>query len=142
MRTPEKNTEEKRRCSMPFRRLLRTHRTSCRIGDVLDSHSGDAVFISRLGNWLFCMKSCIARSVYLWVERPELDSRQEIFFFSIASGPAEPTQPPIRYAPWGVKWPGRDVDHWSPSSADVKNVGAILSLPYTSYVFMAWCVIN
>ena len=35
-----------------------------------------------------------------------------------------PTQPPIRWVPGlsrGVKWPGRDVDHPPPSSAEVKE---------------------
>jgi hypothetical protein len=47
-----------------------------------------------------------------------------------------PTQPPIQWAPEatssGVKRLGREADHSSPSSAQVKNVGAIPHLPYTS----------
>jgi hypothetical protein len=48
------------------------------------------------------------------------------FPFTTASRPAlGPTQPPIRWVPGalslGVKRPGREVDHSSPSSAEVKE---------------------
>jgi len=49
----------------------------------------------------------------------------QIFLFSKSSEPDPgPTQPLIQWARGffpGVKQPGRDVDHSSPSSADVKN---------------------
>jgi hypothetical protein len=56
------------------------------------------------------------------------------FFFSIAFRPAlEPTQPPVLGVPWtvspGVKRPGLEDDHSAPSSAEVKNVGAVPALP-------------
>ena len=35
----------------------------------------------------------------------------------------------------GIKWQGRDVDHWPPSRVDVKNEWSYLLF---SYAFMAW----
>jgi hypothetical protein len=54
----------------------------------------------------------------------------KIFVFSTASKPAlEPTQPYDQWVPEtispGVKRPGREADHSPPSSAKVKNAGAI-----------------
>jgi hypothetical protein len=47
-----------------------------------------------------------------------------------------PTQPPIQWIPGalssGVKRPGREADHPPPSSAEVKNCGAIPPLPHMS----------
>jgi hypothetical protein len=44
-----------------------------------------------------------------------------------------PTQPPIQWVPGalslGVKWPGREVDHSPPSSAEVKNEWSYTSTP-------------
>jgi hypothetical protein len=50
----------------------------------------------------------------------------EIFLFTTASRPAlEPTQPPIHWVPGtlslGVKRPGREAEHSSPSSTELKN---------------------
>jgi hypothetical protein len=69
-----------------------------------------------------------------------LDDRGSILergkiLFSTASRPAlGPTQPPIEWVPGaispGVKGPGRETDHSPPSSADVKNGGAIPPLPH------------
>jgi hypothetical protein len=46
------------------------------------------------------------------------------------------TQPPILWVlgalSLGVKWPRREADHSSPSSAEVKNGGAIPPLSHTS----------
>jgi hypothetical protein len=54
-------------------------------------------------------------------------------FVSRASKPAlGPTQPPI--SP-GVKRMGREADHWSPASAEVKNAWSYTSTPPS--VFMA-----
>jgi hypothetical protein len=58
---------------------------------------------------------------------------QEVFLFSTASIPAlGPTQPPIQWVlravSLGVKRPGREANHSLPSSAEVKNGGAILPL--------------
>jgi hypothetical protein len=59
---------------------------------------------------------------------------QEIFLFSTALGP---NQPPIQCVQGalspGVKRPERDADHSPPSSAEVKNGGAIydIILKYT-----------
>jgi hypothetical protein len=55
-----------------------------------------------------------------------------------------PTQPPIQWVPGalslGVKRPGREADHSSPSSAEVKNAWSYTSTP--QYVFMAWCLVK
>jgi hypothetical protein len=40
----------------------------------------------------------------------------------------------------GGSFPGREADYSPPSSAEVKNGGAIP--PLHSYVFMAWCLIK
>jgi hypothetical protein len=78
--------------------------------------------------------------------RPGFDSRHgKIFPFSTASRPAVgPSQPPIQWVQRavypGVKRPACEADHSPPSSADVRNGGAIPPLP--PYVFMAWCLIN
>jgi hypothetical protein len=65
-----------------------------------------------------------------------LDSRGSIrgggktFLFTIASRPAlGPSQPPIQWVP-GVTRPGREADQSPPFSAEAKNGGAILPLPY------------
>jgi hypothetical protein len=72
--------------------------------------------------------------------RPAFDSRQcKIFLFSTASRPTlRPTQPHIQWVTGalsqGVKRPGREADHFPPTSAEVKNAWI-----YTStfpYVFM------
>jgi hypothetical protein len=75
----------------------------------------------------------------LWVGRPGFDSRQirMILLFSTASRPTlGATQTPIQWVPWaflqGVKRPGREADHSSPSSAEIKNFGAIPPLPNMS----------
>jgi hypothetical protein len=66
------------------------------------------------------------------------DSRegQEIFPFSTASVPAlGPTQPPIQWVPkalyQGIKRMRREADQSHPSSAEVKNGGAIPPLSHT-----------
>jgi hypothetical protein len=71
--------------------------------------------------------------------RPGTDSReeQEFFLFSIASRPAlGPTQPPIQWVLEAlspeVKRPGHEADYLPPSSAEVKNGGAIPPPPHTS----------
>jgi hypothetical protein len=56
------------------------------------------------------------------------------FLFSTTSRPTlGPTQPPIQWVPGapspGVKRQGRETDHSPPSSAEVKNGGAIPPLP-------------
>jgi hypothetical protein len=53
------------------------------------------------------------------------------FFFTACRPALGPTQPPIQWVP-GVKRPGREADHSPPSSAEVKNGGAMPPLPYTS----------
>jgi hypothetical protein len=62
------------------------------------------------------------------------ESRQGlgIFLFTTASRPTlGPTQPPIQWVPGtlslGVKRPGREADHSTPSSANVKNAWSYTS---------------
>jgi hypothetical protein len=62
---------------------------------------------------------------------------QESFLYSAASrSTLEPTQPHIQWALGTifprVKLPEREADHSPPSSAEVKNSGAITPLPHTS----------
>jgi hypothetical protein len=66
-----------------------------------------------------------------------------VFLFTTASRTVlGPTQPPIQWVPGtlslGVKRPGREADHSSPSSAEVRMRGAIS--PLSQYVSMAWCL--
>jgi hypothetical protein len=61
----------------------------------------------------------------------------KIFLFSTASRQAlGPNQPSIQWVPGssslGVKRQGREADHLSPSSDEIKNGGAIPPLPHTS----------
>jgi hypothetical protein len=69
-------------------------------------------------------------------EESGFDSRQwqEIFLYATASRRAlGPTQPPIQWAPGalspGVKRQVREADHSFPSSAEVKNCGAVPPFP-------------
>jgi hypothetical protein len=60
-----------------------------------------------------------------------------MFLFSAVCRPTLwPIQSPIQWVmgalSLGVKWPGREADHFLLSSAEVKNGGAILLLPHTS----------
>jgi hypothetical protein len=81
----------------------------------------------------------IAQSVYRRCGQPGFDSRQqkEIFLVSTLSRPAlGPIQPLTQcisgvLSP-GIKRPEREADHSPPSSAAVKNCGAIPPLPRTS----------
>jgi hypothetical protein len=68
-----------------------------------------------------------------------------IFLFTTASRMAlRPTQLPIQreigVISLGVKEPGRETDHSSPSSAEIKNVWSYTSTP--QFVFMAWCLVK
>jgi hypothetical protein len=65
-----------------------------------------------------------------------------IFLFTTVSRPAlGPIEPSIQWVPGalslGVKRPGREAVHSSPSSAEVKNAWSYIFTP--QYVFMAWC---
>jgi hypothetical protein len=65
--------------------------------------------------------------------------RSKIFLFFTASRPAlGPTQPHIQWVP-GALSPGQEADHSPPSSAEVKNDGAIPPLPHMSSWCGAWC---
>jgi hypothetical protein len=70
--------------------------------------------------------------------RGSIPGRGKRIFCSPVSRPAlGPTEPPIQRILWalypGVKEPGRKSDHPPPSSAEVKNVGAIPPLPMSSW---------
>jgi hypothetical protein len=78
------------------------------------------------------VKRFLSRYSYGLDGRGSSPSRGKIFLFSTTSRPAlGPTQPPIQWVP-GVKLQGREADHSPPSSAEVKNGGAIPSLPHMS----------
>jgi hypothetical protein len=73
-----------------------------------------------------------------------ISSEGNNFTFSTASKLAlRPTQFPIQWvlgAPsLGVKWQGHEADHSPPSSAEVKNGGALPPFPH---IFMVWRFIN
>jgi hypothetical protein len=57
---------------------------------------------------------------------------------------ANPTQPPIEWVPGtlspGVKRQGREADHSTPASAEVKKMWFYTSTP--PYAFMAYCLIS
>jgi hypothetical protein len=67
-----------------------------------------------------------------------------IISFTASRTALGPTQPPIQWVSealyLGVKWPGREVDHSPPSSAEVKNAWSYTSTP--QYAFMAWCLVK
>jgi hypothetical protein len=67
----------------------------------------------------------------------EFAAGEEIFLYSTASKPVlGPTQPPFHWVlgalSLGEKLPGYEADHSLPSSAKVKNGGAIPQLPLMS----------
>jgi hypothetical protein len=74
-------------------------------------------------------------------DRFPADSKDFSLFHSVQSGSeAHPASSPMgaRSSFLGVKRPRSKVDHWAPSSAEVKNGCYLLS----SYVFTAWSLIN
>jgi hypothetical protein len=82
------------------------------------------------------LTSAVEETIQSW--RYNIMSRQElrIFLFTTVSRPAlRPTQPPIQWVPGalslGVKRPGHEADHSSPSSTEVKNVKLYLRSPDT-----------
>jgi hypothetical protein len=71
-----------------------------------------------------------------------LDGQGKFIIFSTMSRPAVgPTQPAIKWMPMAISLslhrPGRETDHSHPSSAEVKNGGAVPSLPYMSLLHNA-----
>jgi hypothetical protein len=64
--------------------------------------------------------------------------------FSTSSRPALGSAQPIQWVPGalslGVKRPGREADHSSPASEEVKKMWIYTSIP--PYVFMAYCLIS
>jgi hypothetical protein len=74
------------------------------------------------------------RGMVVWSGRPGFYFRQwqDFFLCPTASRPdLGPTQTPVQWAP-GVKRPGREANHSSPTSAEVKNGGAIPPFPRMS----------
>jgi hypothetical protein len=71
--------------------------------------------------------------------RGSIPGRGKVFLFSVVFRPAlGSTQPPVQWAlgalPPGVKRPWHEANHELPSSAEVKNGGAIHLFPYVSMV--------
>jgi hypothetical protein len=82
------------------------------------------------------LHSIIAQKILLFITTAVRTSVRfpavQDFLFSTASRPAlGPTQPPIRWVP-AVKRPGHETNHSPPSSAEVKNGGAIPPFPHVS----------
>jgi hypothetical protein len=76
------------------------------------------------------VESQFERCPFMWqcpVSRPVTHRYWFLFSFNNSLG--------LLAAYWGVKQPGYEADHSPPSSAEVKNGGAILSLPHTP----SWC---
>jgi hypothetical protein len=70
---------------------------------------------------------------------------QSIKFLKSSSRPAlGPTQPPTEWVPGalslGIKRPGREDDHSSPSSAEVKEWVELYL--HSHFAFMAWCLVK
>jgi hypothetical protein len=67
--------------------------------------------------------------------RGSIPGRDKMFLFPIAPRALGPTQFPIQWVPGalssGIKRSGREDDHSSPSSVEVKDDGAIPLLPHT-----------
>jgi hypothetical protein len=77
------------------------------------------------------------------VGRGSIPGRRKILLCSTASRPAlGRIQPPIQWVSGAlspaVNYPGREADHLSSSSVEVKNGGTSI-IPY---VFMVWCLIK
>jgi hypothetical protein len=77
------------------------------------------------------------------------ESRQElrVLLFTTASTPAlEPTHPLIQWVPaalsLGVKRPGREADHSTPSSTEFKNALSCISIPPIRLHSVMLCKIN
>jgi hypothetical protein len=65
-----------------------------------------------------------------WMARIQILTEARGFLYSTVSRLAlGPAQPPIQWVQralsLGIQWPGREDDHSPPSSAEVKNSGAI-----------------
>jgi hypothetical protein len=82
------------------------------------------------------LHSSVGIVTWLRAGRSGFESQQglKIFLFATSSRPAlGPTQPPIQGVPgalsMGVRRLGREADHSSPSSAEVKNAWSCISTP-------------
>jgi hypothetical protein len=77
-----------------------------------------------------------------WMAGVQILAGQETFLYCIMSRLAlGPIQPSIQWvlealSP-GIKRPGGEADHSPPSSAEVKNSGAVLPLPHMSSWYSA-----
>jgi hypothetical protein len=107
--------------------------------DIRRSNLGPALAILVNLSWADDGHNSISIATRLWVGQPGFDpgEAEDIHISSTMSRPAlgfvEPSIPwvPGELQP-GVKRQGRDADHSPPSSAEVKNGGALTPLPHTS----------
>jgi len=84
-----------------------------------------------------CRYSSVGIATRYWLDGPGIESRWERDFPHLSRPALGPTQPSIQWVPglsWGVKRPGHDVDHPSPSSAEVKEKVEIPLLPVWAFV--------
>jgi hypothetical protein len=98
-------------------------------------------FIIYYSQYISVLRTAISQSVQLLgcgLDRQGMRvrflARARIFLFSITFRPAlGPTQPPAQWIPVSgfpeVQRPGRETDHSSRASAEVKNDGAVPPLP-------------
>jgi hypothetical protein len=68
--------------------------------------------------------------------RGSIPGRDKILYSTASKSNLGPIQSPVQWvmealSP-GLMWPGYEADHSPPSSAEVKNIGAIPPLPHTS----------
>jgi hypothetical protein len=102
-----------------------------------------------LNTYLLCRDSVVGIATGYGLDdlrgRSSIPGRVKTFLFPKSSRPAlGSTQPPIQWVPCTlspvVKWPGREVDHSPPASAEVKKMWIYTSNP--SYALMAQCLIS
>jgi hypothetical protein len=78
--------------------------------------------VSIITGWMACVRFPAAERLFSYAQRPD----------RLWGPPSLLSNGHWGFLSPGVKWPGREADHSSPSSAEAKNGGAIPPLPHTS----------